>query len=188
MKYSCNFYIVRHGETDWNVKGLIQGHSDIELNKKGEKQAKLLKKELRNIKFDIVFSSDLLRAKRTAEIIALEKSLVIQTTKVLRERSYGRFEGKSVDIIADIDYPDIESDEQIIARFLTFLRETAAANSNKTILVVCHGGIMRVLLSHLGFSERKDPINIQIENGGYINLHSDGIDFFIRDTKGIIKD
>ena len=91
-KRFCTLYLVRHGETDWNVKGLLQGHTDIDLNKTGIKQAKELAKKLRRIKFAISFSSDLLRARRTAEIIATEKKIAVKTTTTLRERKFGRFE------------------------------------------------------------------------------------------------
>ena len=96
MKNYCTIYLVRHGETEWNEKKLIQGYSDIPLNKKGELQAKQLGQEFNNIYFDAVFSSDLLRAKNSAEIIILEKKLTVATTKVLRERFFGRFEGSSL--------------------------------------------------------------------------------------------
>src|SRR3990167_4625255 len=91
----CTIYVVRHGESEWNVKGLIQGQSDSPLTQSGERQAFLLAKELKNIKFGAVFSSDLVRAKRTADMIALERSLAIQTSKALIERNFGKLEGKS---------------------------------------------------------------------------------------------
>ena len=95
MQNFCTLYIVRHGETEWNVKKIIQGNEDIPLNKKGESQAKELAKKLRHIKFDVIFSSDLIRAKRTAEIINIEKKLIVQTTKALKERYFGKYQGKS---------------------------------------------------------------------------------------------
>ena len=75
--------------TEWNEIGLIQGHSDSPLTAQGITQAKELAKKLKNVKFDLIFSSDLLRAKRTAEIIALEHKLFVQTSKLLRERDFG---------------------------------------------------------------------------------------------------
>jgi broad specificity phosphatase PhoE len=77
-KNYCTIYLTRHGETEWNEKKLIQGHTDIPLNTKGKKQAKLLGKQLKDIDFDVVFSSDLLRAKNSAEIIIKEKMTVIK--------------------------------------------------------------------------------------------------------------
>src|SRR5258706_14102789 len=95
------FYIVRHGETDWNAERRLQGHSDIPLNENGELQAKNLADELQDITFDLAFSSDLLRAKRTAEIIALEHKLEVQTTKLIREKNYGSLEGKPSQIFRE---------------------------------------------------------------------------------------
>src|SRR3990172_8408752 len=86
-------YIVRHGETEWNIKGVMQGHSDSPLTKTGEKQAHQIAEELKEIHFDEIFSSDALRAKRTAEIIALERKMAVQAKTALRERNYGEFEG-----------------------------------------------------------------------------------------------
>src|SRR3989338_5919677 len=96
MQNFCTIYLVRHGETEWNEKKIIQGHSDIPLNKKGELQAKELGQEFKGIHFDAVFSSNLIRAKRTAEIAVLEKKLAVVTTNALRERMFGRFEGKHI--------------------------------------------------------------------------------------------
>ena len=91
----CQIYLIRHGETDWNAKGLLQGQSDIPLNKEGEKQTiEAAKKHFKKIKFAAIFSSDLVRAKRTAEIIALEKKMAVETSVLLRERDFGPFEGK----------------------------------------------------------------------------------------------
>lgn len=88
-KNYCTFYIVRHGETEWNVKGLVQGHTDIPLTKKGKRQARQLAKKLSRINFNAVFSSDLLRAKQTAQLIALEKKIAVKTTQALREETDG---------------------------------------------------------------------------------------------------
>lgn len=84
----CTFYIVRHGETLWNVKGLLQGIKDSALTPTGEKQARELAAELESVNFDVIFSSDLLRARRTAEIIALERKLAVKTSQLLRERQF----------------------------------------------------------------------------------------------------
>ena len=62
-------YVVRHGQTNWNVKGKIQGKSDIELNEKGIEQAKELKELIKNYDINLIISSPLKRAKQTAEII-----------------------------------------------------------------------------------------------------------------------
>ncbi len=88
----CRFYIVRHGQTECNILRKLQGHADIPLNATGEEEAKELAKQFIGTQFAVAFSSDLLRAKRTAEIISLEKNIAVMTTKVLREGNYGKQE------------------------------------------------------------------------------------------------
>lgn len=205
LKY-CNLYIVRHGQTEWNVKGLLQGHTDSPLTDIGISQAEQIREELKHIHFDEVFSSDSLRAKRTAEIITLERKIAVKTTQLLRERSFGKYEGKEYrifntklkELVKEFEalpddkkksyrYPDIESDEELISRFIVFLRETAIAYGGKTILVVSHGAMIRSLLIHLGFGTYSSLRYDAIGNGAYVKLVSDGVDFFVKETKGITK-
>lgn len=196
----CTIYIVRHGETDWNIQHLIQGSTDTFLNKAGEKQAKILGKRLKDIKFDAVYSSDLARAKRTAEIIVIEKKLAVETTKLLRERNFGKLEGKPWSetdqinqIWRDLDkqqrlvyrpYKGYETDDEIVSRLITFLREIAASRLGQTILVVSHGGLMRVLLNHLSDETFHTGA---VKNSGYIKIKSDGIDFFLEELFNVEK-
>ncbi len=197
------FYIIRHGETEWNVLKRIQGHTDIPLNKAGELQAKELSKKFSQISFDFVFSSDLIRAKRTTEIIALDRKLKIQTTELLRERAFGKYEGKHNNKLSLSSYnallkamafekrqehrldTGVESDEELIARIITFLRETAIIYPGKIILIGTHGGILRILLIHLGLATYKTLPHNSISNTSYIKLSSDGVDFFVDEMQGI---
>ena len=193
------FYIVRHGETEWNVANIIQGHGDSPLTERGVLQAKGVAEELKNISFDKCFSSDLLRAKRTAEIITLEKNLAIETSQLLREQYFGKHEGtdrkqfyeqfttweqlsekeRHTYKVSD----DVESNEEAVGRLLTFLREVAVGYPGRKILLVCHGAIMRYLLIHLGYITYKD--NKGFGNTGYMIVESDGVDFFIKKVKGL---
>jgi len=204
---STVFYIVRHGETDGNVKHIQQGHMDFPLNENGIQQAKKRAQDLKKIHFDYAYSSDLIRAHKTAEIIALEHDLVVTTTKALRERNFGKYQGISTDDFTDdvtalfekwhgltekewlqhrVD-ESMETGEEVVSRALLFLREIAVGNLGKTILTVCHGGIMRDLLVHLGWAKQSELRRFAIQNTGYFILESDGIDFFVTDTKGIEK-
>lgn len=206
MNNYCTLFIVRHGQTQWNVKGLLQGQADSPLTKLGINQAKILGEQLKNIHFDAIFSSDSLRAKRTARFITMERKMVIKTTKLLRERSFGKFEGKpylqldqelkdlliELEKLTDVEKlkfktPEMESDEELFIRFNTFLREIAVAFAGKTILVVTHGGMIRSLLIHLGFGTYSQIPHSAISNGGFIKLESDGVDYFIRQTQGVSK-
>lgn len=211
----CTIYIVRHGETDWNAKNLVQGHTNIPLNKKGINQAKQLAKTLRNIRFAAVFSSDLLRAKRTAEIIALEKKLAITTTKILRERCYGQLEGMYVpddfhfwqkvlakgisaltkkekkEYLKNLKHKkglNLETDEELMKRFIPFLREIAVAYQGKNVLIVTHGSILRIFLVRVGYyKDIKESLEYRIKNTGYVVIESDGVDFFVKETYQIEK-
>ena len=208
MKNSyCTIYIVRHGESEANVKQILQGHMNTKLTKQGEAQAREAGKKLKKIHFDAVFSSDLIRAKRTAEIIMLEKRIAVKTTKVLRERSFGRFEGKNyqkfhdetknlrkaIEKLTDEQRfisklkEDVESDEELMIRLIPFLREIAVAYAGKTVLMASHGGIMRALLIHLGFGDYNNLSIRAVKNLGFIKLSSDGVDFFIKETWNIEK-
>lgn len=69
----CTIYVVRHGESEWNVKGLIQGQSDSFLTQEGEKQAYQLVEDLKSIKLKAIFSSNLIRAKKLPILLLLKK-------------------------------------------------------------------------------------------------------------------
>jgi len=202
-------YIVRHGETEWNLKEIMQGHVDSPLTAKGHEQAMSLAIKLREIKFDAIFSSDLARAQKTAEYIAIEKKLAIITTRALRERCYGKYDGRPRHYFFD-DFrrylkkrgelseeerfkfklhKSVESDFEGASRFIISLREIAVGYPGKTVLVVTHGGIMRCFLIKLGYVSYKEiPVGAMfISNGAYIKIESDGVDFFIKETIGITK-
>jgi len=209
----CTIYLVRHGETDNNKNGIIQGSKvDANLNKTGEKQAKQAAERLKQVPFIAAFSSDLVRAKQTAEIISLQHKLTVTTNKAIRERSFGHFEGKSTDYFhlklkkqldhfatlsdeAKFDYDfnhGIETLGPAVSRLITFLREIALAYPGQTVLVVSHGALIRHFLIRIGFATfetlRWDSDSLPpITNLGHAVIQTDGIDFFIIDTFGINK-
>ena len=202
---TATFYIVRHGRTEHNEAKIIQGQQDSKLTSAGREQAENLAQELRHIEFDAIFSSDLLRARHTAEILKLERQLAVQTTAALRERKWGRYEGRYqseflqeqkelLEKFATLAYhqrtpelfPEgIEPNEQLMGRVLTFLRETAVAYAGKTVLMVSHGGMMRVLLLHLGYAHHLRLRSGSVANTAYIKLASDGVDFEIQEVRGV---
>lgn len=193
----------------WNLKKKIQGHTDSPLTREGIIELRKVGESLKKIRFDAVFSSDTLRAKRSADIITLEKKIVIITTKLIREKYYGRYEGldyanfqeelkkhlaqyqelKTDQEKMAFKYPEIESDEAAVARFITFLREVSVAYAGKNVLVVTHGGPIKVLLIHLGFATYAEmaTTTAAISNGAWVKLSSDGVDFKILETSGINK-
>jgi len=207
----CTIYLVRHGETDNNKNHIIQGAKvDAFLNKTGEKQAKEAAKLLKKVPFAAAFSSDLVRAKQTAEIISLQHNLTVTTNKAIRERAFGQFEGKSSDYFRtklkkqlehfdtlsqeakfNYEFPyGIENLGLAITRLINFLRKVAVAYPNKTVLVVSHGALIRHFLIRIGFAtfkslEWKPGKPPPITNLGHAVIKSDGIDFKVTETFGV---
>lgn len=139
-------YIVRHGQTDWNLEGRSQGHADIELNSTGLKQAEEIKEMLKNYNFDLVFSSPLKRAYKTAEIIT-NKEIIVDNRLI--ERSNGDLDGFKKEIIDNlVDLRDINETRYNIEkltdfreRIKSFFDEITEKYPNKNILVVTHAGV-----------------------------------------------
>lgn len=104
-------YIVRHGQTDWNLNRKLQGHSDIPLNENGIKMAHETAEKFKNVPIDYVFSSPLKRALETAEIILGNRNLPIKTDNRLREVGFGEFEGMSL--------TDMGESFQLFSKFFT---------------------------------------------------------------------
>lgn len=199
----CTLYCVRHGETEMNVSGLFQGHVDSPLTEKGVAQAQQLCEILRPIHFDAIFSSDLARAYRTAEILTIDRQLAIETSHLLREMYGGEYEGKdfhgwledmqaSLEKLGELTEEDRmkvkigngESEEDVIGRLITTLREIAIGYPAKNALVVTHGGALRMLLIHLAWASREQLPPKSFSNCGYVKLHCDGIDFFVEEVVG----
>ena len=201
-KNSTTIYLVRHGEVDWNVKGLVLGQKDFPLNQKGRRQAKKLAKTIANTRLDAIFSSDLMRAKETAEVIAHSRNLTVKTSKALREQTFGRYEGwdkeKFINLfdkwneMSDEERhkytlsEDVESNENAVNRLINFIRRISNNFIGKTILIVTHGAIMRYLLIQLGYASY-DYLSY-FDNTGYIKLEIQGSRILLKEVKGFNKE
>ena len=156
------FCLIRHGETDWNAASRLQGHTDIDLNARGLTQAKQMAYALNkiNLQFDVLYTSDLQRAAKTAQAIeALFKTSAISNAE-LRERHLGALQGLTTDE-APIREPDLwkshlsrnieerlrdgESIQQFSNRIKTVLEKIRSDHSGKTILLVSHGGTLDMM-------------------------------------------
>lgn len=165
-------YIVRHGKTDWNVLGKIQGCTDIPLNKIGEKQAKLIKEKIKE-KVDVCFTSPLKRAISTAEILTDVKPTIDER---LIERKMGEFEGQSIMVYDSKKYWDyngnytdhgVEAVQDLLKRANDFLEEIKQKYNDKTVLVVSHGATIRALHYCItSFSEDEDFLKLDVPNCG----------------------
>ena len=157
-KRKISLYVVRHGETEENSKGILLGWRDVELNNKGKKEARLLGKKLQKEKIDIIFSSPLKRAQQTAEIISQYLKKQIKLDKRLMERNLGIFEGlpkreffekfqKGFD--SEMAYhttpPGGESAKEVQKRVFSFLEEIKKKYPNKKILIVTHSFVSKMI-------------------------------------------
>ncbi len=147
-------YVVRHGQTEWNVLKKMQGSIDIPLNENGIAQAEQTKNNLKNIDFDIILCSPLARARQTAQTINKEKNLNIIFDDRLRERNYGEFEGASKasfnynDFWAynkNLKYQKAENVQDFFGRISDFLDDIKNKYPNKSVLVVCHAGVIKAI-------------------------------------------
>jgi probable phosphoglycerate mutase len=156
--------LVRHGETDWNATGRIQGQSDTPLNALGKIQAERVAQRLARETVQALYSSDLARAFETATIIGEQLGLVVTKVPRLRERQYGVWEGlTSAEIEAryptqfdewrarstDFAPPQGETSSQLLKRALTSLQTIARQHVGELVVVVTHGGFCYVLINHI---------------------------------------
>ena len=166
-------YIVRHGKTDWNEKGLLQGSTDIDINEEGIYEANELAKKIDLDKIDVCICSPLSRAKQTADILIRGKKEIIYDD-LLVERSFGDYEGKKIDfdlIAQQWNYKlndashNIESLQACLARAKKFLDGIKAKYQNKSILIVSHGSFMKALhFNIVGYDENTDFLAFYPQN------------------------
>jgi len=170
-------YLVRHGETDWNLARRIQGSTDIPLNDTGRAQAVATGRLLARRRWDLIVASPLGRARETAEIIAQETGLEAPTLiEAIMERQYGDAEGLDYTTIEqrypnDAPVPGRETREEVAARVLPAIMELAESHPDQSIIVVSHGGVIRTILTLV------DPDNAHgtIRNGSVHSFrHTDG--------------
>lgn len=144
--------LVRHGETDWNAEGRLQGHTDTLLNDYGRRQAAALAEDLAGDGIDVVYSSDLARARETAEIVAGHLGLPVVLEPGLREKNWGSWEGLTPMERDATEYVG-ESNADHRERTLRALRAIAERHPGRRVLVVTHGGsVRRVQTAVTGFA------------------------------------
>lgn len=149
-----NLYVVRHGQTEWNILKKMQGSADIPLTEKGLAQAEITKSNLSNISFDVIFCSPLIRAKQTAQVINFDRTLNIIIDDRLRERNYGEFEGTSKNSFdynefwsynKNLKYDKAENIQDFFKRIYSFLDDIEAEYYDKNVLIVTHAGVMKAI-------------------------------------------
>ena len=167
-------YLVRHGQTDWNVAHLAQGRTDVPLNEIGIMQAKELRDKVRDMKFDACYSSPLERAMETAKIVVDGRCKIIKDN-LLVERCFGDYEGRTPpgdwlkywSFGYNEDSAGMEPLEDVFERtkiFLDKLKKTHAPGDS--ILVVGHGGTLKTMHYNIvGYDDNTDLMETHFGNG-----------------------
>ena len=168
-----NIYVARHGQTDWNKKGILLGSTNMGLNETGKKQAEELKEKLEHVEFDYVISSDLKRALETTKIVT-NNIPIIENSK-LRERNYGILEGTSPqniskfwDVSTNLQESSVEPIKDFLNRIfieLDMIIEKYASSNN--ILIITHYGVIMAIAAY--FSNKFDYCfdNFKLDNCDY---------------------
>lgn len=205
----ATFYLVRHGQTEANVRKVMQGaHTDTPLTEVGKTQAQDLGQSVRDAGIELIITSPAQRARETANLIAqqLNPAIPIAVSQEINERDMGDLDGKPYTIfeteLHDVfgDYNSLpqdekfenslagmESDKDVSERLINYLQQLFEQYKNKTILLVTHGGVIKSFLQHLGFATYDELASNSVSPSGYIKVSSDGREFRLLETKGVIK-
>jgi len=157
--------LARHAESAWNAERRFQGRTDVGLSDMGREQAAALARALAGGRVGAIYSSPLVRARETAEIVARERGLTVTLVDELRELSLGAWEGRTVDDVLateagayrlwrerpyDCPPPDGEHIEDVARRVLPVMELIVSSHADgQEALVVSHGGVVSIFLCHL---------------------------------------
>lgn len=153
-----NLYVVRHGETLWNVEKRVQGITDIPLTEKGINEAKELQPLIKSLNIDVVIASPLKRAKDTAKIL-VDSKLPINIDDRIKERNWGMNEGALIDtvdrwdcwdVILNTQVQNIECIQDFMYRVSSFIEDIKVRYKDKNVLIVTHSAVSRVIHYMLG--------------------------------------
>jgi len=178
--------LIRHGQSLWNAENRFTGWTDIDLSKKGENEAEEAGKKLENITFDVVHTSALMRAQRTAEIIIqhnkISKDIPTYKDERLNERHYGSLQGLNKTETAekygaeqvhiwrrsfDISPPDGESLKTTAERTLPYFKDDIVKHldEGKNILISAHGNSLRAIVMYIENISKDDIVKLEIRTG-----------------------
>ena len=184
-------YVIRHGRTPWNEKGLMQGRVNIKLSETGKKEAKDIREKLKDISFDICISSPLKRTLETASIVTDNKYKII-TDELLIERNLGEFEGKKYaeyeklkfwDYKLNNDSYGVEPVKDILKRTSSFLNNLKEKDY-KTVLIVSHAATIRAInYNIIGYDSNTDFLDLNLLMEKYMNMKYDEEKYRLRTIK-----
>ena len=165
-------YVARHGQTQWNLEHKICGRTDLPLTEEGHRQAKVLAEKAKNLSLDVIIASPMVRAQQTASAVAEVTGIPVQTDDRLIEQDYGACEG--VDRLDPVflackrnfgtRYPGGESMLDLACRVYRLLDEIPMKYPGKTVLLVCHGGVMRSVRTYFEDMTNEDYFSYSASN------------------------
>ncbi len=165
--FKIKIYVIRHGQTNWNVKKIIQGRTDTELNEIGIREAKKIADIVSNHKFDLIISSPLKRAKQTAKLVNKDNIQIIEDNRLI-ERGFGNFEGgsafdkeksrKMYNIHINSSENSVEPVNEIVKRISDLFDDIQNKYIDKKILLVTHSGTSRVIDAYFNGSDENGNI------------------------------
>ena len=173
--------LVRHAQSEANVNRILQGQTDGKLTEKGIAQAHLLAEHFSKKSLDMIISSDLHRAYKTAQIVAIKQSLEVVTTKSLREWNAGVLDGlpaasleeaitKSQLPLGEFTPDDGESFSQLRKRATNFLKALETHKQGQVIMVCTHGDLLRVLVGSILDKDLESSMIIEFDNTSYTTI------------------
>lgn len=181
---TTTLYLIRHGETDWNLQGRWQGHVDVPLNDVGRKQAQLLGERLRSesIRFDFLYSSDLVRAYQTAWTVSEAIGVPVELLPPLREIDLGAWGGMTRDDIKEhypVEFALLEQGQDVprgggetlaalSKRVVEVTEAIIAQHPGETLGFITHGGPVRMLLAHA--AGERDIIHMKFHHIGNTSI------------------
>nr|WP_255723507.1 histidine phosphatase family protein [Sporosarcina sp. ACRSL] len=149
--------MIRHGETDWNALGKLQGRTDIPLNETGMLQAEECREFLNTSHWNVVITSPLKRAKQTAEIINGNRTVPVVEMEEFLERGYGDAEGMTfeerISKFPDKQYPNQEDRASLNQRVMEGIEKINQMYGDHQILLVAHGAVINAILAVLSNGE-----------------------------------
>jgi len=165
-------YVARHGETLWNAQNMVCGRTDIPLTETGLQQAELLAERTKNLKIHRIIASPLIRAVQTAAPTAERLGLEIVTDERLIEQNYGIYEGvdrQDPGFLRNkrqfaFRYPGGESMMDVAARVYSLIRELKETCLGEDVLLVCHGGVCRLIRTYFEDMTNEEFFHYSEEN------------------------
>jgi broad specificity phosphatase PhoE len=161
IRYIMRVILVRHGQTEWNSRGIFRGLIDIELNECGERQARLTGEKLSSLEIESVYSSPLSRALKTARVIAGFHDIAVEVADELTDMNFGSWQGLSRDQVKDrypdifrtweksphtVEIPEAETLSEVRKRIERGLKRILTNHGSSTVVMVSHGLIIKVML------------------------------------------